>query len=34
MYAFAAEVIGATWVLQVPDEEEHDQVTNTGQRVL
>ena len=34
VYAFAAEVIGASWVLQMPDEEEHDQLTNTGQRVL
>ena len=34
VYAFAAEVIGTSWVMRVPDEEEDDQTTNTGQRVL
>ena len=34
VYAFAAEVMGASWIMRAPDEEEHDQLTNTGQRVL
>ena len=35
VYAFAAEVIGASWIMRMPEEEEeHDQLTNTGQRVL